>query len=137
MDTDDNLKKKWKIIRDVKERGYSVQKVLNSIQKRENDFKEFITPQKDNADLIVRFFTNEEVDFDDLEHEDKLSLELLISKDFDISKILLKLNELNIPFIFDYEDKFIKILFLDYVKIDLGFNTDSFYDYILYFILNL
>ena len=137
MDTDEDLKKKWKINRDVRERGYSVQKVLDSIQKRENDFNEFISPQRDNADLIVRFFTSEEIDFNDLEHQNKLSLELSINKNFNVSKILLKLNELNIPFIVDYKDKFIKIQILNYVKADLGFNTNSFYDYILYFILNL
>jgi uridine kinase len=137
MDTDEDLKKKWKINRDVRERGYSVQKVLDSIQKRGNDFNEFILPQKDNADLIVRFFTSEEIDFNDLEHQNKLSLELSINKNFNVSKILLKLNELNIPFIVDYKNKFIKIQILDYVKADLGFNTNSFYDYILYFILNL
>ena len=37
MDTDNNLKKKWKINRDVKERGYSIEKVLDSIKKREKD----------------------------------------------------------------------------------------------------
>ena len=137
MDTDEDLKKKWKINRDVRERGYSVQKVLDSIQKRENDFKEFISPQRDNADLIVRFFTTEEIDFNNLEHQNKLSLELSINKNFKINKILIKLNELKLPFIIEYEEKFIKIQILDYVETDLGFNTNSFYDYILYFILNL
>ena len=33
MDTDNNLKKKWKINRDVKERGYSIEKVLDSMKK--------------------------------------------------------------------------------------------------------
>ena len=137
MDTDEDLKKKWKINRDVRERGYSVQKVLDSIQKRENDFKEFILPQRDNADLVVRFFTTEEIDFNDLEHQNKLSLELSINKNFNVGKLVLNLNKLNIPLIVDYEDKFIKIQILEYVEVDLGFNTKSFYDYILYFILNL
>jgi uridine kinase len=137
MDTDEDLKKKWKINRDVRERGYSVQKVLDSIQKRENDFKEFILPQRDNADLVVRFFTTEEIYFNDLEHQNKLSLELSINKNFNVGKLVLNLNKLNIPLIVDYEDKFIKIQILEYVEVDLGFNTKSFYDYILYFILNL
>jgi len=137
MDTDENLKKKWKINRDVRERGYSVQKVLDSIQKRENDFKEFILPQRDNADLVIRFFTTEEIDFNDLEHQNKLSLELSINKSYNVGKIVLNLIKLNISLIVNYEDKFIKIQILEYVEVDLGFNTKSFYDYILYFILNL
>jgi uridine kinase len=46
---------KWKIKRDVRDRGYSIQKVLDSIVKREEDFNEFIRPQKEHADLIVKF----------------------------------------------------------------------------------
>jgi uridine kinase len=137
MDTDEDLKKKWKINRDVKERGYSVEKVLDNIKKREKDFNEFILPQKDNADLVIRFFTVEKIDFNNLEYQNKLSLELIINNAFDINNILLKFKLLKIPHIVIKTDKFIKITFLNYVKVNLGFNTNSFYDYILYFILNL
>lgn len=137
MDTDEDLKKKWKINRDVKERGYSVEKVLDNIKKREKDFNEFILPQKDNADLVIRFFTVEKIDFNNLEYQNKLSLELMVNNAFDINNILLKFKLLKIPHIVIKTDKFIKITFLNYVKVNLGFNTNSFYDYILYFILNL
>ena len=137
MDTDENLKKKWKINRDVKERGYSVEKVLDSIKKREKDFNEFILPQKENADVIVRFFTNEEIDFNNLEQQNNLSLSLSINKCFEINEILLTFKLLNVLFTVDSDGKFNTITFLDYVEIDLGYNTKSFYDYILFFILKL
>ena len=137
MDTDNNLKKKWKINRDVKERGYSIEKVLDSIKKREKDFNDFILPQKENADVIVKFYTTEEIDFNNLEREIKLSLSLSISKNFNIDKILLTFERLKIPFIVTNRDKFNTITFLDYVEIDLGYGTKSFYDYILHIILTL
>ena len=137
MDTDEDLKKKWKINRDVKERGYSIEKVLDNIKKREKDFNEFILPQKDNADLVIRFFTIEKIDFNNLEYQNKLSLELMVNNAFDINNILLKFKLLKIPHIVIKTDKFIKITFLNYIEVNLGFNTNSFYDYILYFILNL
>jgi uridine kinase len=137
MDTDDNLKKKWKINRDVKERGYSIEKVLENIKKREKDFNDFILPQKENADVIVKFFTTDKIDFNNLEQKIKLSLSLSISKNFNINKILLTFKRLKIPFIVTNRDKFNTITFLDYVEIDLGYGTKSFYDYILHFILTL
>ena len=55
MDTDRELIKKWKIKRDVEERGYSVEKVLKQLETREKDYEEYIKNQKDNADIIINF----------------------------------------------------------------------------------
>ena len=55
MDTDRELIKKWKIKRDVEERGYSVEKVLKQIETREKDYEEYIKNQKNNADIIINF----------------------------------------------------------------------------------
>jgi uridine kinase len=56
MDTDRELIKKWKINRDVNERGYSIEKVLKQIEFRESDYKKYIEEQKKNSDLIIRFY---------------------------------------------------------------------------------
>jgi len=145
MDTDDSLKKKWKIKRDVIERGYTVDKVLNSIEKRQNDFQEYITPQKDNADLIIKFFTRDIIDFNDFEREEKLSLEVSINnKCKNLNYILRTFNDLNIDYTIINDDKFTKIIFDEYVELNVVdrkiFNnskTNTFYDYILYFIFSL
>jgi len=55
MDTDRELIKKWKIKRDVEERGYSIEKVLKQINIREKDYEEYIKNQKNNADIIINF----------------------------------------------------------------------------------
>lgn len=56
MDTDRNLIRKWKIQRDVTERGYSLEKVLKQLDERENDYDVYIKNQKQNADIIIRFY---------------------------------------------------------------------------------
>ena len=139
MDTDDLLKKKWKILRDVKERGYTPDQVLSNIKNRESDFKQFILPQKDNSDVIIKFFTIDDIDLQNLDDNPKLSLELLIDKSFNIKHILKKLSDNKIEFDLQDENRFNKITFLNYKKlIFFDINNDyTFYDYILYFILNL
>ena len=56
MDTDRELIKSWKIKRDISKRGYSVEQITKQIKDRESDYYEFIDHQKNNADIIVRFY---------------------------------------------------------------------------------
>ena len=143
MDTDEELKRKWKIKRDTKERGHSLEKVSESIKKREGDFNAYILPQKENADLIVKFFTDDVIDFNNLDIEEEVKLEILISEKFDINNILQIFNINNIEYIFDAKnhDGFHKIIFPRYSTInrflDSRLKTNSFYDYILLVIFNL
>jgi uridine kinase/ribulose-5-phosphate 4-epimerase/fuculose-1-phosphate aldolase len=55
VDTDEDLKIEWKFKRDTKKRGYSQSEVLDALQRRQGDENNFITPQKHNADVIVKF----------------------------------------------------------------------------------
>ena len=119
MDTDDTLKKKWKISRDVTERGYSVEEVLQNIKKREKDYTKYIDPQKDNADLIIRFFTNDIVNFTELEKKPNISLELSIKKSFNINNVLNKLNVLEINYQLITENNLNKIVFEKYEKTNI------------------
>ena len=56
LDTDRVLIKKWKIERDVNERGYNLEKVLKQIEAREKDYNTYILHQKENADIIIQFY---------------------------------------------------------------------------------
>jgi uridine kinase len=58
LDTDDNLKIPWKIIRDIKQRGHKIEYVLQQIESRKLDYEKFIKPQRENADIIISFYTN-------------------------------------------------------------------------------
>ena len=64
MDTDDNLRIPWKIKRDMVKRGYSIDKIYNQIKKRDYDFYKYIKPQKDLADIVICFYTNEQFVFE-------------------------------------------------------------------------
>ncbi len=53
LDIDEELRKFFKIRRDVLERGHSIEKVLSSIESRKNDSKRFIKPQSSHADILI------------------------------------------------------------------------------------
>lgn len=59
VDTDEILKTEWKIKRDTQRRGYTKEQVLNIIKKRKNDEIKYIIPQKQNADIIIKFSLDE------------------------------------------------------------------------------
>ncbi len=50
------VKRRWKIKRDVGERGYSKQKVIEEIIQREPDYKRFIDFQKIYADVVIKIY---------------------------------------------------------------------------------
>ncbi len=53
FDTDLELKLRWKIQRDVVERGHSEEQVRKEIEQRQPDIRAFVEPQKRYADVIV------------------------------------------------------------------------------------
>ncbi len=55
IDTDEELKHHWKIQRDSSKRGYTLEKIMKTIEKRENDYQTFVKPQKEFADVLFRF----------------------------------------------------------------------------------
>jgi len=54
IDTDEELKKKWKIERDTKKRGYTKEKILKQMESRADDYEKFILPQINSCDIIVK-----------------------------------------------------------------------------------
>ena len=58
MNTDSDLIKEWKIKRDVEERGYKREMVLNEIERRKLDYNNYIDFQKNHSDIIINFFKN-------------------------------------------------------------------------------
>lgn len=55
LDPPEDLRRLWKVKRDTSKRGYSVEQVLAELDKREADSRDFIRPQRDHADVVVRF----------------------------------------------------------------------------------
>jgi len=53
IDVADDVKKAWKIERDMVERGHKKEDIIASIESRKPDFEKFVEPQKANADVII------------------------------------------------------------------------------------
>lgn len=54
VDPEPEVKREWKIKRDIERRGYRYEEVLNELAERERDYQKFIAPQYRYADAIVR-----------------------------------------------------------------------------------
>jgi phosphoribulokinase len=55
LDPPEDLRRTWKIKRDTAKRGYTAEQVLAELEKREADSRNFIRPQREYADIVVRF----------------------------------------------------------------------------------
>lgn len=87
LDTDESLRRHWKIVRDVSERGHSPQRVLEQLERRRSDAEKHIHPQKRYADLVIRYFSLE--DFEPGTAIDpRLGLEVVLSADHHIEWVL-------------------------------------------------
>jgi uridine kinase len=54
LDIDEELRRAWKIHRDVGERGHPIENVMRSIERRAIDAHRYIHPQKPKADLVLK-----------------------------------------------------------------------------------
>lgn len=88
MDTDDNLRKLWKIQRDMVERGYSKRAIVEQIEKRYADAEKYIYPQKGFADMVITYFDKTLTDCLDEYHHVVLSVKFEITMDLDVESIL-------------------------------------------------
>jgi uridine kinase len=59
IDVETELKRYWKVRRDIQQRGYSKEKANTIFNERIHTYNEFILPQKKHADIIISYYTNE------------------------------------------------------------------------------
>jgi len=130
IDTDEALKKKWKIERDVIERGYNMEKVLKQIEDRKIDYEKYILPQKEKSDIVINFY----------EEENNLKLKILINKKYEITDALTNLKTKGVDFLTQKNNFFNILIFENFKPLKTQkpyFKLDNYYDYILYFIMNV
>lgn len=53
VDPADDVRREWKLKRDIEKRGYSEREVLEEIEKRQDDYERYIFPQKEYADAVI------------------------------------------------------------------------------------
>lgn len=132
LDTDEKLRRHWKVIRDTSKRGYSLDKIMTQINSRMSDAQKYIYPQKNFSDLVVKVFSRDEFDIGNSDFELKLSLEIKVRADLDLDDIIIELlyNGYHIEHCFDddlryqtivldnpIEDGFIKKSLMSMLKI--------------------
>lgn len=101
LDTDESLRKHWKIIRDTKKRGYSKDQILKQINMRVEDTQRYIYPQKQFADLIIQFYPLKNFSVGDEKVDVNLGLKLIFDASIHIEEIL---EELECDFGWDYNE---------------------------------
>lgn len=101
IDTDENLRRHWKIIRDTKKRGYSIEKILEQIEARMEDANKYIYPQKDFADMVINFFSINNFDLGNEKEIINLGLKITLDANIHIEEIL---ERLDCDFSWDYND---------------------------------
>lgn len=104
MDSDETLRRYWKIQRDTRERGHTKETVLKSIQDRIPDAMKFIYPQKDYADMIVQYYDNTLTDCMEEDHEVNMSIRLTISAAVNVEPLAYELNRRGISVEYEYSD---------------------------------
>lgn len=102
MDSDETLRRYWKIQRDVAHRGYSKEKILKQIEDRISDAKKYIYPQKQYADLIIQYFDKELKDCLVEHHEVCMSMRLSLKSEINVEPLLLCLQRYGISIFSDF-----------------------------------
>ena len=113
IDTDETLRRHWKILRDTKKRGYSIEKILTQIESRMEDANKYIYPQKDFADIVVHFFATDLFELGSEKAIVNLGLKITFDANIHIENILEKLN---CSFVWDYNDD-LKSQFIELIEI--------------------
>jgi uridine kinase len=87
IDTEEALRRHWKIRRDMETRGYDRTEVLKQLEERESDSAQFIQPQRQYADLIVHFYSDDEFEPGDAAVDPALKLDVFLRLDTDIESV--------------------------------------------------
>lgn len=102
MDIDENLRRYWKIQRDVANRGYSKEKILEQISSRLPDAEKYIYPQRKHADLVVTYFDKHLKDCLVDGHTVKLSLKVTVNMELDLEDFIQIVENHGIHVEYDY-----------------------------------
>lgn len=106
LDTDEELRCYWKLGRDQGNRGHNRASVMAQIEARREDAKRYIHPQKQYADLVIRYFdpampTGEDQSGD---YEASLSVEFVIDMGINAEPVLALLRDLGVCGTLTYDD---------------------------------
>lgn len=86
---DEELRVAWKVLRDVKLRGYDFDRVMNSIASRKLDFIRHIEPQKEFADWILEYklCSEEKIEYQMLNDSPKFYVRHVVWNDIPLTEL--------------------------------------------------
>lgn len=102
MDVDENLRRHWKIQRDMEHRGYSKESILRQIEERIPDAVKYIYPQKQYADILICYYDNTLQEDVGQAHTDKISLRMTVSAAMDVEALVDELGMYGMMVSHDY-----------------------------------
>ena len=107
LDTDESLRCYWKLGRDQGDRGHNKEAVMEQIRKRREDAEKYIHPQKQYADLVIRYYDpalTENSDMVDSDYKADPSVEFLMDVSINAEPMLALLQEHGIRSSLFYDD---------------------------------
>lgn len=114
LDTDEKLRRHWKIIRDTEKRGYSIERILHQIEGRIQDANKYIYPQKQFSDIIIKYFSSDDYELGDQFYNPKINLEMKIRADIDLDDLIREFISKGIDIKHDFDnDLKYQIIILD------------------------
>ena len=100
----EELRRYWKVSRDTKKRGYSKDKVLQQLDKRQKDSEKFIKAQLKYADIIVELLSNQKKD--NIESDEDIILKITASNSFYLEPLFNEVSAISsIDSKHEYEDE--------------------------------
>ncbi len=119
LDTDDKLRKHWKLLRDAKTRGKTITEVMKQLTQRTDDAQKYIHPQRDFADLVIRYFTEDSYDTGDQNAVPKVKLKVAMDSSVALHELIEHLEQ-KVNLVWDYSED----LQTQYLVIDGELNKD-------------
>lgn len=88
LDTDESLRRHWKILRDTAKRGYTMAQILAQIETRMEDAEKHIYPQRSYADLVVRYFPDRDFEVGNPTEQPQLCQQLIFDANIPAEPLL-------------------------------------------------
>lgn len=104
LDTDETLRRHWKIIRDMSKRGYDSQKLLDQLDARTRDSVRYIQPQKEFADIIIRYFTEDHYTLGDPSSVPHINLQITLDASIPLEEVILEIEKKGIDIFWEYSE---------------------------------
>ena len=104
MDVDETLRRFWKIERDTAHRGYSKEKIIQQIETRIPDAVKYIHPQKEYADMIIRYYDKNLKDCMVENYDVHMSAMITLSAAINVEPLIIEIRKYGLHISWEYSD---------------------------------